>query len=310
VAKLSVQSRFSRKGDRTEGLLNMALPQNIIAVIFDFDDTLTDDSTTLLLDSKGIDTKEFWQVKLPAKMADGWDPTLAYLSMLLELVGDGKPLGALTNQDLQVFGATLQFYQGLPGLFADLQAVADEYPMVRPMVEIFIISGGLEEVILGSSIAKHVNKVYGCRFATDGNGVISHVKNVISFTEKTRFIFEINKGLGADGSDARTNPYEVNSDLALANRRVPLENMIYVGDGLTDVPCFSLLKKSGGYGFGVVDPKKKGKPKKAFETLVAPARVMGAYEPKYGEGDLLGEYLRNAVSAISQKILMRGSQAV
>jgi phosphoserine phosphatase len=288
----------------------MGLPQNIIAVIFDFDETLTDDSTTALLEAHGVDTNEFWTAKLPAKLAEGWDPTLAYLTMMLEMVGGGKPLGLMTNEMLREFGGSLKFYPGLPELFAELQAVADGFPTIRPQVEIFIISGGLEEVILGSSIAAHVRKVYGCRFATNSDGVISKVKNVISFTEKTRFIFEINKGLGADGSDARTNPYEVNADLHAAQRRVPLENMIYVGDGLTDVPCFSLLKKCGGHAFGVVDPKRKGKPKKAFETLVAPARVMGAYEPKYGEEDLLGAYLRVAVSAIAQKIQLRASQAV
>ena len=288
----------------------MAAPQNVIAVIFDFDDTLTDDSTTQLLDAHGVDTSEFWKTKAPAKLADGWDPPLGYLSMMLEMVGEGKPLGKMTNEMLFEFGKTLKFYQGIPELFSELQEVADEYPMVRPQVEIFIISGGLEPVIRGSSIAEHVHGIYGCRFATDGDGVISAVKNVISFTEKTRFIFEINKGLGADGRDMRVKPYEVNVDLAPANRRVPLENMIYVGDGLTDVPCFSLLKKSNGLGFGVVDPTKTGKPKKAFEGLVAPARVMGAYEPKYGKDDLLGAYLRAAVSSIAQKIQLRSSQVV
>jgi hypothetical protein len=173
----------------------MAAPQNIIAVIFDFDDTLTDDSTTQLLESRGIDTNDFWKNKLPAKMADGWDPALAYLSMFLQLVGKDKPLG---------------------------------------------------------------------------------------FTEKTRFIFEINKGLGADGSDTRTNPYDVNIDRPSANRRIPLENMIYVGDGLTDVPCFSLLKKCGGHGFGVVDPLKKGKPKEHRRSGTAVGVTNAARAPGRG----------------------------
>jgi phosphoserine phosphatase len=288
----------------------MGAPQNVIAVIFDFDDTLTDDSTTQLLDSHKIDTEDFWTAKLPAKMAHGWDPTLAYLTMMLELVGEGKPLGKLTNHDLRKFGETLTFYPGLPELFDELQAIADTYTMVRPRVEIYIVSGGLEEVIRGSSIAQHVKGIYGCRFDTNGDGVISAVKNVISFTEKTRFIFEINKGIGADGSDARTNPYRVNEDHAPENRRVPFEYMIYVGDGLTDVPCFSLLKKCHGHGFGVFDPTKKGKPKKAFEQLVMPSRVMSANEPRYRETDALGAFLRVAVSLIAQKMQVKAGQAV
>lgn len=285
----------------------MAAPQNVIAVIFDFDDTLTDDSTSKLLESKGVDVDDFWKKKLPAKMADGWDPTLAYMTMVLELVGEDKPLGKLTNQELCEFGATLDFYEGIPGLFADLQSIADGFTVVKPQVEIFIISGGFEEIIVGSSIAQHVNGIHGCRFADDADGVVCAIKNVISFTEKTRFIFEINKGLGADGRDTRANPYEVNLDRATSDRRVPMENMIYIGDGLTDIPCFSLLKKSGGRGFGVVDPKKAGRPKKAFETLVAPERTMGAYEPKYGEEDVLGAYIRAAVTSVAQNIQLRGT---
>jgi phosphoserine phosphatase len=288
----------------------MGAPQNVIAVIFDFDDTLADDSTTQLLEQAGVDTVEFWKTKLPAMMADGWDPTLAYLSMILELVGEGKPLGKLTNEALRSFGSTLQFYPGLPGLFQDLQAIADQSSVVRPRVEIFIISGGIEEVIRGSSIAQHVNGIYGCRFATDADGVVCAVKNVISFTEKTRYIFEINKGIGAKGEDSRTNPYHVNEDCPPGNRRVPLENMIYVGDGLTDVPCFSLLKNAGGNGFGVFDPTKKGKPKKAFEQLVVPRRVMSANEPRYREDDALGAFLRVAVSSIAQRMELKAGQAV
>lgn len=287
----------------------MSAPQNVIAVIFDFDDTLTDDSTTQLLKAHGIDTTEFWGVKQKQLVQDGWDPALAYLSLILENVGDGKPLGKLSNKNLEDFGKTLTFYPGLPDMFSDLKSITADFKLSNPKVEFYIISGGLETVIRGSAIASHVDGIYGCRFA-ETNGVVSHIKNVISFTEKTRFIFEINKGLGADGADTRTNPYEVNESRASDVRRVPLSNMIYVGDGLTDVPCFSLLERSGGSGFGVFDPGGAGKPKKAWQQLLAPKRTRSLNSPKYRKDDELGAILRAAVSAMCAKIDLRSRQAV
>ncbi|MBI3466455.1 MAG: hypothetical protein HY000_25865 [Planctomycetes bacterium] len=104
----------------------MSAPQNIIAVIFDFDDTLTDDSTTGLLESYGIDPKDFWQNRMRALVDAGWDPTVAYLRLLLDNVALGKCFGNLGNRDLRAFGAKLKFYPGIPKLFSDLQAIAKQ----------------------------------------------------------------------------------------------------------------------------------------------------------------------------------------
>jgi phosphoserine phosphatase len=287
----------------------MAAPQNVIAVIFDFDDTLTDDSTTQFLRKHGVDIDEFWGVKQKALVEQGWDPTLAYLSLFLSNVGDDKPFGKLANADLWKFGAGLQFYPGLPELFTELRAIPKDFRNSKPTVEFYIISGGLEEVIRGSLIATHVDGIYGCRFAEDADGVVSQAKNVISFTEKTRFIFEINKGIGTAG-DSRTDPYNVNNFFAKESRRIPLSNMIYVGDGLTDVPCFSLIEASGGNSFGVFDPGGIGKPKKAWQQLLAPKRTRSLNSPKYRPDDELGAILRVAVSAMCAKIELRSSQAL
>ena len=124
--------------------------------------------------------------------------------------------------------------------------------------------------------------------------MIAHIKNVVSFTEKTRYLFEINKGL----SDKRKKPYAVNEDVNSTDRRIPFSNMIYVGDGLTDVPCFSLLKNMGGKSIGVFDPSKTGSPKKALDKLIAPKRVMSAHSAKYGPKDDLGALLRVLVNQI------------
>ena len=94
----------------------MAVPQNVIAVVFDYDDTLTNDSTTQLLESKGIDPQQFWK-QHSERVKQGCDPTLEVLQALLEMVGPDSPLGALGNKDLRAFGGELEFYPGIPGLF-------------------------------------------------------------------------------------------------------------------------------------------------------------------------------------------------
>src|SRR5262245_61073581 len=130
----------------------MPAPQNVIAVVFDYDDTLTDDSTTKLLESVGIDTKDFWENRMRQLTDTGWDAPLAYLKLILDNVGDGRPFGRLTNQRLREFGATLTFYPGIPELFGELQALAKNHVLSNPVVEFYIVSGGLEEIIRGSKI--------------------------------------------------------------------------------------------------------------------------------------------------------------
>jgi hypothetical protein len=165
----------------------MSMPQNVIAVVFDFDDTLTDDSTTKLLEAHGVNATDFWAVQVKQRTDDGWDAPLAYLTWILENVGEGKPFGMLTNAQLRQFGQKLTFYQGIPALFDDLQAIAKEHRLTFPIVEFYIVSGGLEEVIRGSTIAQHFSGIWGCNFAEEG-GRVRHVKNSITFTEKTKAI--------------------------------------------------------------------------------------------------------------------------
>jgi phosphoserine phosphatase len=269
-------------------------PQNIIAVIFDFDDTLTDDSTTKLLESHGFDARDFWENRMKKLTDSGWDPPLAYMKLILDSVGTGKPLGNLTNEKLNSFGKALEFYKGIPKLFGDLQQLVKGHRLSNPAIEFYIISGGLEEIIRGTKIASFFTGIWGCRFHEE-EGCIKQVMNAISFTEKTKYIFAINKGVG---KQVRKEVYAVNKKIERSQRRIPFENMIYIGDGLTDVPCFSLMEQYGGKPFGVFDPKKKDSPKKAWEQLVVPKRVATMNSPHFGKKDDLGALLRAAVEAI------------
>jgi phosphoserine phosphatase len=278
-----------------------------LALVFDFDDTLSPDSTTALLEKHNVDPQQFWQRDTKALIAKGYDPALAYLRLLLDKTGPGKPLGSLTNEGLRTFGAALPLYPGLPGLLTDVRNTVKKFKNID--IEFYIVSGGLREIIRGNRfIKKNFSGIYGCELAGDEEGaVLRYVKRCITFTEKTRFLFEINKGL--DPKRTRKNPYLVNKDVPQAKRRVPWRNMIYVGDGLTDIPCFSLVKHFEGTCFGVFNPSEERKAKKALAEFLIPQRVISMHAPKYGKKNELGALIRAAVATQCSRIKLERQEA-
>lgn len=279
-----------------------------LALIFDFDDTLAPDSTTLLLKHHGLDAQKFWKQDAKALVEQGYDPAHAYLKLLLDNVGPGKPLGELTNQKLRDFGKQIEplFFPGLQQLFDDLRDFLKEFRDIS--IEFYIVSGGLQEIIEGCELVrKNFTAVYGCKLAGDTEtGTVKYIKRCITFTEKTRFLFEINKGIRPE--DTRTNALLVNKDIPEAQRRVPFKNMIYAGDGLTDIPCFSLVKRFGGSPFGVFHADSDSA-KRALQEFLKTDRVIASYTPKYGPSDDLGMILRGAVQLRCGQIEIERKQA-
>jgi phosphoserine phosphatase len=282
---------------------------SVLGVIFDFDDTLARDSTSMLLEDRSIDLEEFWRKEVQALVEDGYDSSLAWLNLFLDKVGPRRPLRELSNADLRDFGARLdgEFAPGIPRLFKDLRGIVDEYRDIS--IEFYIISGGLEDLIRGSRIVTdHFTDVYGCLLDEDPrSGRVSKIKRAVNFTEKTRYLFEINKGLRSE--ETRRQPLLVNKDVPALDRRIPFENMIYCGDGLTDIPSFSLVKRMGGLAFGVFDPKSPRSAEKAFKELLQPGRVISTHAPKYRESDELGILLRAAVGNRCSQIVLARQQA-
>ena len=280
----------------------------IVAVVFDFDDTLMPDSTTALLTSFDIDVEEFWRTRAPALVSKGYDPPMAYLRLILELVGDGKPLGRLSNKDLAKFGATLddRYFSGIPDVFDDLNALVKDVRDVS--VEFYIVSSGIQDLIKGSAIVQnYFSGVYACQLDDEDEGYVQHVKRCVTFTEKTRFLFEINKGI--EQEDSESKPGLVNEDIPEKDRRVPFSNMIYAGDGLTDIPCFSLVQKNGGTAFGIFDPSNEASAKKAFQDFLQAGRVASSHAARFKAVDELGSLLRVAVSSKAANIAVRRGTA-
>ncbi len=281
-----------------------------IAVIFDFDDTLMPDSTTELVRVHGIDPEEFWGNTVKDLLLTGYEPALAYLNRLLDNTGKDRPLGMMTNAKLRDFGKTLSnsFYPGVPSLFKELREIASTVSKDINL-EFYIISGGLQDMLAEIPLLKrNFTAIYGCQFAEHPRtGVIYQIKKCVTFTEKTRYIFEINKGISP--LHVEENKYAVNKDVPAAKRRIPFKNMIYVGDGLTDIPCFSLVKRMGGMAFGIFNPLEQRSAKRALLEFLSTDRVISMHAPRYRKSDELGALLRAAVSTVAQRALLESKQA-
>jgi hypothetical protein len=244
---------------------------NVIALVWDFDQTLIPGyQQDPLFARYKISGNTFWKEvgKLQEHyLAQGLQvsPDTLYLNHILTYVQSGKFKG-LTNALLKELGGNLKFYRGMPQFMKRAKDAIEKEPKYIDQgitVEHYIVSTGLRQMIMGSGVAQYVKGVWACEFieepAMPGYLVkkvttakpaleIRQVGYFLDNTTKTRAIWEINKGCNVDLS------IDVNSVLAPANRRVPIPNMLYVADGPSDVPVFSILNQYGGQTMGVYNP--------------------------------------------------------
>lgn len=277
--------------------------QNTIAVIFDFDDTLTPDSTSSFLDSVGVDVHDFWHNRANPLIQNGWDPIPAYLYLLLEesKIRKEKKLTPFTCDLFLEFGSQLKFYNGVTRVFTNLKQLLEKnYPEVR--LEFYLVSSGIGDIIRSSSIAKYFKAIWTSDFHYQENEEISFPKRVLSFTDKTRYLFQISKGV--IGERSHNKPFDVNKKISDSQLRVPFNQMIFVGDGMTDVPCFSLIRKEDGVAFGVYDPNNQDKWGRAW-GFIEDGRVSNLLPTDYGQKSALYHSLSMAVESIAAKIMVR-----
>jgi len=173
-------------------------------------------------------------------------------------------------------------------------------------IEFYIISGGFEEIIRGTPISSEMKDVFGCTFDERKDNLI--VKSVVTFTEKTKFLFAINKGIR--GIELRRNPYSVNEVISRDQRRIPFPNMIYLGDGPTDIPCFSTIQQNGGKTIGVLKYEKKaGKvivdKRRAWAIARGDRATLGPFLPNYREDSDLYVNLLMQVERVGLDIVDR-----
>ena len=277
----------------------MAAIQNTIAVIYDYDQTL---SPTYMQDETlfphfGINPTEFWKRSRELVDQEGYDGELAYLKCMLDYLSMDRP----TNDELRTLGARLRYFKGVPEVFQELHGVlSSQHKLLGIKIEHYIVSSGLKILLDGSSLAPFVKRIFGCEFGQDKDGRISFPKRVISHTTKTQYLFRINKGM--------LEPHEdVNDHMDPELRPVPFQNMIYVGDGPTDVPCFTLMKRYGGHAIAVynADEVSRSSFRKCYQLNALADRVKHIAPADYRAGSHLRLLLEEMVTDIADNILRR-----
>jgi len=293
--------------------------QNIIACVWDFDKTLIPDYMQAPLFRRfGVDEATFWSET--NGLAENYrrrgyhiSPEISYLNHLLTYVVSGRMAG-LSNKILKECGRDIGFYPGLPSFFNNSRSwvkTKPEYAKHDIVLEHYVVSTGLAEMIHGSAIAPFLDGIWACEFIEnplqpgflrqkelmiDAAAEIAQIGVMIDNTSKTRAIFEINKGTN------RNPAIDVNAKVAPEDRRIPLQNMIYVADGPSDVPSFSVVKKGGGMTYAVYNPSVRAE----FEQndRLRQAGRIDHYGPAdYTEGSATTNWLQLHIGKICDRIV-------
>ena len=268
-----------------------------MAIAYDFDGTLAPGNMQEhnFIPALGVKPKAFWgEVVAHAKQHQA-DPILAYMNlMLMRARAKGIPV---RREDFQRHGHGLPLFEGVEGWFGRINA----YGKARGVnVEHYIVSSGNEEIVAGTSIADRFTRVYASIFLYDENGEAVWPALAINYTTKTQFLFRINKG-----AHDITDNAKVNEVVEQRSRPVPFENMIFIGDGETDVPSFRMVKDQGGLSIAVFQPNAKGARSKATRYL-KDGRVQCAVPANYAEGGRLDEIVKANIGRVAARSTLLG----
>lgn len=312
--------------------------QNVIVVIWDFDETMIPGYMQRPIFKRfGVTEKRFWKEVdgLPehyAKKGIKTSRDTLYLNHMLTYVQNGY-FDGLNNHLLKELGGDLEFFPGLPDFLPTLRAAIEDDADFKPhgiRLEHYIVSTGLRQMVLGSAVADHVDGVWGCEFieqpanpgylpaqqemtlvagtkpearkkARSGKApvappVISQLGYVLDNTTKTRAVFEINKGTNKDSS------IDVNASIRPEDRRVPFQNMIYVADGPSDIPVFSILNQYDGRTYAVYASGSEKHFAKVYD-LQRQDRVQGFGEADYRSGSHSYMWITHSAREIARRIV-------
>lgn len=216
----------------------------VLAICYDFDKTLSPDDMQAqgYIQSVGYDVAGFWREANDLAQTNDMDSNLAYM---YKMVKEAEGNFVLNRRALAEYGSRVHLFEGVEQWFARIN---DYGRRMGVLVEHYIISSGLKEMIEGSAVAKEFTKIYASSFYFNARGVAKWPAQVINYTNKTQFLFRIEKGV-LDVNDDAVNDYFPPEKL-----RVPFRNMVYIGDSDTDIPCMRLVNTNGGHSVGVYDP--------------------------------------------------------
>ena len=261
----------------------------IAALIYDFDQTLTPKAMQEygLIESLGVEQDDFWDDCRRFALRHNADGILSYMAVTLS---HARKKGLKLSRDEFVrHGGAIGFYPGVEEWFSKTREYAAGIGLE---LEHYIVSSGLVELIEGSRIAKEFKAVFAASFAYDDDGAPFWPATAVNYTAKTQYLFRINKGI----LDV-TNDRDLNDFTPEEKRRVPFRNMIYIGDGLTDVPCMKMTKQKGGVAIAVHEPDRAD----TARALLTQRRAHYALEANYSEGSDLWNVVCGILDDIAQR---------
>ena len=247
----------------------MAKP--IVALIYDFDKTLSpkDMQEYSFLPGIRVEPDRFWGLCADFAQDHQMDGVLTYM-YLMKKMAQGEL--DLSREKLRELGRDVAFFPGVETWFDRINAIGEQNGVT---VEHYIISSGLTEIIQGSAIGGKFKAVFAASFCYDAAGQPVWPSTAVNYTNKTQYLFRINKGI----LDV-TNDRDLNAYTPEYMRRIPFTNMIYVGDGLTDVPCMKMTKQKGGYSIVVHAPDVN----EMADDMLLQGRVDFSVPADYSEG--------------------------
>ncbi|MEO7322094.1 MAG: HAD family hydrolase [Burkholderiales bacterium] len=224
--------------------------QNTIAIVYDFDGTLSPQPMQeyTVLPKIGIDGETFWDRVNKEAHETGSDSMLVYMRLMLREANMREI--SIKREDFATLARSIEYFPGVETWFSRVNAYVKRRGAGRIKVQHYIISAGQKEILDGVSIRKHFKQIYASEYHFDHNGVADFPKVLINDTTKTQFLFRVNKGREVLNES-------INEHMPENQRPIPFSNIIYIGDGMSDVPSMALTKKNGGHTIAVHDPEKK-----------------------------------------------------
>lgn len=268
----------------------------VLAICYDFDKTLSPDDMQAqgYIQSVGYDIDQFWEESNKMATDNEMDTNLAYMYKMVQ-EAEGKIV--FNREKLAEYGSKVKLFKGVDRWFERIRSYGKKHNVI---VEHYIISSGLKEMIEGTKIAKkHVfEKIYASSFFYNNKGIAIWPAQVINYTSKTQFLFRIKKGI------LDINDSDVNEHFPPEKIRVPFRNIVYIGDSDTDIPCMKLVNSYGGHSIGVYDPNSNAEDKKAkVKKMMADKRIKYFAAADYSEGkelDLLIKAIINKTATYEQ----------
>ena len=224
--------------------------QNTIALVYDFDGTLSPQPMQeyTVLPKIGVEPARFWEKVNAEARATESDPMLVYMRHIIEALDIAKV--DVKREDFAAMASAIEYFPGVTSWFARMNAYVKRRSRGAVKLQHYLISAGQKEILDGVSIRKHFKRIYASEYHFNHHGVATFPKRLVTDTLKTQFLFRINKGL-------ELVTESINEHMPEDQRPIPFANMIYVGDGMTDVPSMALTKKSGGHTVAVFDPRSE-----------------------------------------------------